>query len=86
MSSNGLDELEFATLVMLAEACNYSVNAHPPEEAITSRFPTHMRGDVKKYLKKLHKKGLAIKHPTGGATTYYITRKGIETIHHVKGQ
>jgi hypothetical protein len=66
MSEHELAELELATLVMLAEACNYSPSAHPPEHAITSRFPTHMRGDVKKYLKSLHKKGLALKHPTRG--------------------
>lgn len=66
-----------ATLVALAEACNYSPHAHVPEEAVLHRFPTHLRGDASKALKKLVRTGCAQKHPTRGSMTYNITQEGL---------
>lgn len=67
---NSLSQFERATLIALVEACNYSPNAHPPEERILSKFASHLRGDAKKCLGKLAKRGYCIKHPTRGSTTY----------------
>lgn len=76
-SKDNLDVVDLATIKALAEACNDSLHAHPPEHAILKRFPTHLHGDVRKSLKKLHRKNLCIKHPTGGETTYYINKESL---------
>jgi len=72
-----LTAMEHATLKALAEACNYSLSAHVPREAVTSKFPKHLRGDVKKCLKKLKSKGFCSAHPTGRNTTYELTINGL---------
>jgi hypothetical protein len=72
-----LTELQRATLIALANACDYSLGAHPPERAIVKKFPVHLHGDVKKCLKDLHKMGLCIKHPTRGENTYNISQTGL---------
>lgn len=72
-----LTAMELATLKALADACNYSLSAHVPKEAVTSKFRTHLRGDVKKCLKKLRTKGFCRAHPTGGSTTYELTINGL---------
>jgi hypothetical protein len=77
-SKDRLTEIECATLIALADACNYSLHAHPPIEAICKRFPSHLHGDVKKALKKLGKKGSCILHPTKGTDTYYISKGGLD--------
>lgn len=76
-SKDNLELIDIATIKALAEACNYSPHAHPPEHAILRRFPTNLHGDVRKSLKKLYKKNLCFKHPTGSETTYNITKEGI---------
>jgi len=72
-----LSPVEQATLKALAAACNYSLSAHVPREAITCKFPTHLRGDVKKCLKKLKSKGFCREHPTGRNTTWELTINGL---------
>lgn len=72
-----LTSFQMAVLLALAEACNYSEHAHPPIQAIERRFKPHLRGDVKRNLKRLCSKGYASKHPTGGETTYNITSEGL---------
>lgn len=74
------DPMVLSTLVALAEACNYSTNAHVPEGAVLRGTASHLQGDMKKTLKKLAKEGYAIKHPTAGDMTYYITKDGIDKI------
>jgi hypothetical protein len=69
---------EIATLVALANVCNFDLSAHPPLEHICRKFPTHLRGDTKKNLDKLRRKGYCQKHPTGGSTTWNITQKGVD--------
>lgn len=72
-----LTALEQATLIALSEACNCSLSAHVPKEAVTSKFAKHLRGDVKKCLKKLKRRGYCYAHPTGRNTTYQLTREGL---------
>jgi len=61
----------------LRDACNYSLHAHVPTEAVTCRFAKNLRGEVKHALKELHKKGLCLKHPTGRSTTWQLTLEGL---------
>ena len=76
---NDFNEIEKATLIALADTCNYSIHAHVAEQFILSRLPSHLRGNAKKCLKKLHNKWrLCKKQPTKGNTTYYITIEGID--------
>jgi len=75
--SEVLSAEEQAALVALAEACNWSINAHVSVEAFTRKFKTHLRGDAKKTLKKLKKRGYCTPHPTGGSTTYQLTDPGL---------
>ena len=72
-----LKEIDKAALKILAEACNYSLYAHLPEQAILRKAPKNLQEDIKKSLHKLHKKGLSITHPTRGSTTYDISREGL---------
>jgi len=75
--TNELSEIERATLQALAHACNYSLTAHVPVEAVTRKFPRNLRGDAKKALKKLRSKGYCIEHPTGRKRTWQLTPKGL---------
>lgn len=79
MSDNNhrLTQFQIATLRALAEACNFSVNAHPPEEAILRRFRRHLWGDARGALDQLRRIGLCQRHPTGGNTTWNITIAGL---------
>ena len=72
-----LPPMEQAALKALADACNYSLHAHVPTEAVTCRFAKNLRGDVKDTLKELQKRGLCLKHPTGGSTTWQLTLDGL---------
>ena len=74
---SALPDIEQATLQALADACNYSLSAHVPVEAVTRRFRTHLRGDAKKALKKLRSKGYCFEHPTGRKRTWQLTPKGL---------
>jgi len=72
-----LTEIQIATLRALAEACNFSPNAHPPEESIVRRFPTNLRGDASTALDQLRRLGLCRRHPTRGNTTWNINQEGL---------
>ena len=72
-----LSAMEQATLKALADACDYSLHAHVPTEAVTCRMAKHLRGDMKKALKTLSRLGYCIKHPTGGNTTWSLTLDGL---------
>jgi len=76
-SPSPLSPVETATLQALADACNYSLSAHVPKEAITRRAHPNLRGDVKKSLKKLRSKGYCFEHPTGGNMTWQLTQRGL---------
>ena len=55
-----------AILVAVFDATNGSLSAHVPFEAILRRFPRHLRGDVRRCIKELIKRGLLTLHPTRG--------------------
>jgi hypothetical protein len=74
-----LTSIEQATLRALADACNYSLHAHVPTEAVTCRVAKNLRGEAKHALKELRKKGLCLKHPTGRSTTWQLTLEGLTT-------
>jgi hypothetical protein len=76
---HNLSDTEIATLVALAEACNFSLHAHPPEGLIMKKLPSIIRnsGDGRRALRRLHAMGLCHKHPTRGDTTYNLTREGL---------
>lgn len=69
---------EEATLAALYKACKGSLSAHPPIEAIQSKFKSHERHVPKKAIKILCQFGLAQKHPTRGGITYNLTKLGKE--------
>lgn len=69
---------EKATLAALYKACDGSLSAHPPIEAIQSKFKKHERHVPKKAIKILCRFALAQKHPTRGGITYSLTRDGKE--------
>jgi hypothetical protein len=73
-----LSPMEQATLKALADACCWSLSAHVPREAVTGKFAKHLRGDVKKCLKKLRAKRLCFEHPTGRNTTWQLTIIGLD--------
>jgi hypothetical protein len=77
LSMTTLSPIEQATLQALADACNWSMSAHVPAQAVTRKFPKHLRGDVKRSLKKLRAKGCCFEHPTGRNTTYQLTPNGL---------
>lgn len=72
-----LSPIEQATLKALADACNFSLSAHVPVEAVTRKFKKHLRGDVKKILKKLRAKGYCVAHPAGRTITWQLTPNGL---------
>lgn len=72
-----LTAMEQASLKALAEACNYSLHAHVPTEAVTCKAKKHLRGEIKKALKQLARIGYCLKHPTGGCTTWSLTPDGL---------
>lgn len=77
-SFKNLSEIGKSTLVALVDACSHSVNAHPPVEAVSSKFPTHLRGEIKGEIKNLVRKELAYLHPTGNSRTYGVTKLGLD--------
>jgi hypothetical protein len=72
-----LTAMEQAALKALADACDYSLHAHVPTEAVTCKVKKHLRGDMKEALKKLVRLGFCIKHPTGRSTTWSLTPEGL---------
>ena len=72
-----LEDIEKAALQALAHACNYSLTADVPIQAVTCSFDGHLRGDAKKALKRLRRKGYCAKHPAGGTKTWQLTRDGL---------
>jgi hypothetical protein len=77
VSEEPLSSIERAALNALAEACDFSYSCHPPEHAILCKAPKHLRGDIRKGLDKLRRKGLAQKHPTRGGITWNLTKDGL---------
>lgn len=77
LSMTTLSPIEQATLKALSEACNFSLSAHVPIQAVMSKFPKHLRGDVKKTLKKLRAKGYCCEQPTGRNITWRLTLNGL---------
>lgn len=80
MSVTILPELstdEKAVLAALAHACNYSLGAHVPREAVQRRVNDCLKGDVKKILGKLRSKQLCYEHPTHGNMTWFLSRDGL---------
>lgn len=73
-----LSEIEKSTLVILVHSCDHSVNAHVPVEAVSKKFPKHLRGEIKSQVKNLVREGFAYLHPTGRNKTYGVTRFGLE--------
>ncbi len=74
-----LTDIEKAVLIALAHACNFSLSAHPPIEAVTRSFSRHLRGDAKKTLKKLGRKGYCNRHPAH-AQTWQLSRHGLQKV------
>jgi hypothetical protein len=81
-----LKSSEKATLLVLYKVCDASLEAHPPIEAITSKFKKHERHVPKKAIKALCRLGLAKPHPTGGGMTYNLTRSGKEYVETYMGE
>jgi len=73
-----LSVIEKATLQALASACDFSLGAHVPKEAVTKRVPTNIRGDARKALRKLKSKGYCFEHPTGRNKTWQLTQSGLD--------
>jgi len=74
----GLSPVDITVLRAVADACYHSLTAHMPESAIRSRCSKYLDGkDFKKSLKKIHSKNLIIKHPTGGNTTFQLSKEGL---------
>lgn len=77
LSMTTLSPIEQAVLKALMYACNFSLGAHVPRQAVAKKLQPNLRGEVKKYLKKLRAKGYCIEHPTGGNTTWQLTPLGL---------
>jgi len=80
MREKPLTAPEIATLVALFYATNGSIHAHVPKQVVQARFRRDLRGFVSKELKRLVRKGYAVKHPTRGEMTYGITEMGIKKL------
>ena len=76
--TDSLDPFEVAVAVALATACHYSLHRHIPVNAVQSKFPKNLRGDVAKSLEVLRRRGLCQKHPTRGGVTWEISRDGLQ--------
>ena len=59
-------EVLSAVLIAVYDATNGSLSAHVPLEAVLRRFPGHLRGDVRRCLRELVKRGLVTLHPARG--------------------
>jgi hypothetical protein len=53
---------------------------HASAESIKRGFPSHIKGDVDKALKKLVKSNLVIHHPTSYGMQYSLNPKMLEEI------
>ena len=84
MAGKPLTELETATLVALFYATGGSIHSHVPKQAVQARFRRHLRGFVPKELKKLVRRGYALRNPRGRQTTYKITVEGISKLRQMK--
>lgn len=72
-----LSQLERAALVALAEATGLSSNAHVPVQAVLSKVPKHLRGDLKKALDRLRRRQFCAQHPTRGGITWQLSSEGV---------
>lgn len=71
-----LKPVEVAALKALYAVAGSSLSAHPPIEAIQSKFKKDKRHLAKKAIKILCRSGYVNKHPTRGGMTYGLTRVG----------
>ena len=71
-----VEEIDKLIILQFLRTSKGSLHAHFPIEAITRGFPGHLRGLVKKRVKKLVKLGFLIAHPTSGGITYQFSREG----------
>ena len=80
-SEKPLTKGEIAVLVALWEACNGSIHAHVPEQAVISRFKPHFRGLARKTLRKLARRPerYVLRHKNR-ETSYSITMMGIRKL------
>lgn len=71
-----LTELDKVVIVTIYVRGNRSKKAHFPVDFICKGFPSHQRGEVKRRVRKLRKRGyLSIKpHPSG--MSYGLTDEG----------
>lgn len=53
-----------------------SLHAHFPKEAFIKKIPPQLQKWASKGLDSLVRKGLVIKHPTSGDTTYQLSKDG----------
>jgi len=77
LSMTTLSPMEQAVLRALMYACDFSLGAHVPRQAVAIKLQPNLRGEVKKYLKKLRAKGYCNEHPTRGDTTWQLTQLGL---------
>ncbi len=53
---------------------------HTSSESIKRGFPSHMKGDIDKALKKIVKSNLVLQHPTSYGMQYSLNPKMLEEI------
>jgi len=58
----------------------YIGGRHTSEDNVPKGFKSHLRGDVKKALRKLHKKGYLIVKPTSYGTHISLEPKKVQEI------
>jgi hypothetical protein len=68
---------ETRVLLALADATHFNLGIHVSKHAVFSRFRKDNRGNVEKKLKTLARRGLVVKHPTGGEMTWNLSREGL---------
>ncbi len=86
MSSKNLPQHAILLLVAIGRANNFAEKAHSPEEKIRKKFPANLRKDQVAYIKANKKKTYKLliqanyifKKPTGGGTTWALTKQGVQ--------
>ena len=71
-----LNAIERSILLSCCDANKFSLGSHVPIEAIKRKTKINPK-DVKRILKTLVSNCFISKHPTRGAMTYQLTKKGM---------
>lgn len=71
------EAIEKEVILVLYVKARGSLHAHFPKEAFIKKIPPQLQKWAIKGLDELVRKGLVIKHPTGGNTTYQLSKEGI---------